>query len=56
MYVPHQEIKGSIIKSKKVKGEMNTHLNTDMQVLNSTVEAQMTETEQSTNGTVCLEN
>lgn len=53
MCVPHQEIKGNIIKNKKVKGETNTHLNTDMQILNSTVEAKMTETELSTNGTVC---
>ena len=52
----HVKIKGNIIKNKKVKGETNTHLNTDMQILNSTVEAKMTETELSTNGTVCLEN
>lgn len=37
----HIEIKGNIIKNKKVKGETNKHLNTDMQILNSTVEAKM---------------
>lgn len=30
MHVPRQEIKSNIIKSKKVKGEIDTHLNTEM--------------------------
>lgn len=43
MHFPGQGIKRKVIKSKKVKGEINIYPSTDMQILDSTVEGQITE-------------